>query len=166
MGFGQVMEERTMTVETKAECQVVRPGGTYDGKQGFSYFEGIARESVGASGICMHLLTMPPGARAKAHMHESHETAIYCLSGEVDTGQGIDRTIGRLEGQAKAAGGNDGIGHGWIGHAVHLSAPRAARFPEDCMAVSGIAIGIVFIKSLVTGFLWEWGSGRSWRRGR
>ncbi len=65
-----------MAVETKAECRVVRPGSTYDGKQGFSYFEGIARESVGASGICMHLLTIPPGGRAKAHMHESHETAI------------------------------------------------------------------------------------------
>ena len=71
-----------MAVETKAECRVVRPGGTYDGKQGFSYFEGIARESVGASGICMHLLTIPPGGRAKAHMHESHETAIYALEGE------------------------------------------------------------------------------------
>ena len=32
----------------------------------------------------MHILTMPPGARAKAHLHESHETAIYVLSGEVD----------------------------------------------------------------------------------
>ena len=30
----------------------------------------------------MHLLTIPPGGRAKAHMHESHETAIYVISGE------------------------------------------------------------------------------------
>jgi uncharacterized RmlC-like cupin family protein len=36
----------------------------------------------------MHLLTMPPGARAKAHMHENHETAIYVLSGEVHTWYG------------------------------------------------------------------------------
>ena len=36
----------------------------------------------------MHILTMPPGARAKAHLHESHETAIYVLSGEVDTWYG------------------------------------------------------------------------------
>ena len=69
-------------------CRVVRPGGTYDGKQGFSYFEGIARESVGSSGICMHLLTIPPGGRARAHMHESHETAIYMLSGEAHTWYG------------------------------------------------------------------------------
>lgn len=77
-----------MTVETKAECRVVRPGGAYDGKQGFSYFEGIARETVGSSGICMHLLTIPSGGRAKAHMHESHETAIYMLSGEAHTWYG------------------------------------------------------------------------------
>ena len=31
---------------------------------------------------------MPPGARAKAHLHESHETAIYVLAGEVDTWYG------------------------------------------------------------------------------
>ena len=30
----------------------------------------------------MHLLTIPPGERAKAHMHETHETAIYALSGD------------------------------------------------------------------------------------
>ena len=34
----------------------------------------------------MHLLTIPPGGRAKAHMHESHETAIYVLSGEATPG--------------------------------------------------------------------------------
>lgn len=64
-------------------CARLRPGGTYSGKQGFDYFEGIAAETVGSKGICMHLLTIPPGARAKAHLHESHETAIYTLEGEV-----------------------------------------------------------------------------------
>ena len=70
------------------ECRKLRPGATYDGKQGFSYFEGISAEAVGAKGICMHLLTIPPGGRAKAHMHESHETAIYMLSGEAHTWYG------------------------------------------------------------------------------
>ena len=65
-----------------ATCQVIRPGSSYEGKQGFNYFEGISAESVGAQGICMHLLTIPPGGRAKAHLHEHHETAIYVLSGE------------------------------------------------------------------------------------
>lgn len=77
-----------MTVQSKSTCRLIRPGKTYDGKQGLSYFEGISAEQVGAKGICMHILSMPPGARAKAHLHENHETAIYCLSGEVDTWYG------------------------------------------------------------------------------
>ncbi len=68
--------------EDARTCRIVRPSGTYDGKQGFTYFEGIAKETVGSQGICMHLLTIPPGGRARAHMHENHETAIYVLSGE------------------------------------------------------------------------------------
>ena len=66
-------------------CQLVRPSRTYAGKQGFDYFEGVASETVGSRAICMHLLTIPPGGRAKAHLHESHETAIYGLSGETVT---------------------------------------------------------------------------------
>jgi uncharacterized RmlC-like cupin family protein len=30
----------------------------------------------------MHLLTIPPGGKARAHMHEKHETTIYVLKGE------------------------------------------------------------------------------------
>lgn len=67
-----------------ADCRVIRAEGTYEGKQGFSYFAGISAESAGAKGICMHLLTIPPGGRAKAHLHEAHETAIYVLSGRTE----------------------------------------------------------------------------------
>jgi uncharacterized RmlC-like cupin family protein len=62
-------------------CQKLRPAGQFAGKQGFSYFEGIARETTGAQAICMHLLTIPPGGRAQAHRHATHETAIYVMSG-------------------------------------------------------------------------------------
>lgn len=62
-------------------CRKLRPGDTYSGKQGFDYFEGISTESTGSDAICMHLLTVPPGGRAKAHKHATHETAIYSLSG-------------------------------------------------------------------------------------
>ena len=65
-----------------SSCQKIAPGATtYAGKQGFSYFEGIARETTGSQAICMHLLTIPPGGRAKAHKHATHETAIYVMSG-------------------------------------------------------------------------------------
>ncbi|RWB26795.1 MAG: cupin domain-containing protein [Mesorhizobium sp.] len=75
-------------MSSKPTCHLIRPESSYEGKQGLSYFAGIAAETVGSTGICMHLLTMPPRARAKAHMHESHETAIYVLSGEVHTWYG------------------------------------------------------------------------------
>jgi uncharacterized RmlC-like cupin family protein len=72
-------------------CAVVRVGETYDGKQGLSYFAGISAETVGATGLCMHLVTFPPGARAKAHLHAAHETAIYVLEGEAEMwfGEGL-----------------------------------------------------------------------------
>jgi len=73
-----------MESSPKPTCYIIRPGSTFDGKQGFNYFEGVSAESVGARGICMHLLTIPPGGRARAHLHEQHETAIYVLSGEAE----------------------------------------------------------------------------------
>jgi len=63
-------------------CQVFRPSESYSGKQGLEYFSGISAENAGSAGICMHLLTIPPGQRAKAHLHADHETAIYILSGQ------------------------------------------------------------------------------------
>ncbi|HEY8447910.1 MAG TPA: cupin domain-containing protein [Thermomicrobiales bacterium] len=68
--------------EGRRTCAVIRAESTYAGKQGFDYFHGVSAESVGSVGICMHLLTIPPGGRAKAHLHENHETAIYVLSGQ------------------------------------------------------------------------------------
>ncbi|MCB9076488.1 MAG: cupin domain-containing protein [Anaerolineaceae bacterium] len=71
-----------MDNQSKPTCKLIQPGETYTGKQAFTYFAGISAENTGARGICMHLLTIPPGGRAKAHLHENHETAIYVLSGE------------------------------------------------------------------------------------
>lgn len=62
-------------------CRVVRPGDTFDGKQGLTYGAGISAQNVGATRLCMHMVRIPPGARANAHLHESHETAIYVLQG-------------------------------------------------------------------------------------
>jgi uncharacterized RmlC-like cupin family protein len=71
-------------IETKPTCRSIPSGSTFRGKQGLDYFAGISAESAGATGICMHMVTIPPGARANAHLHESHETAIYVLSGEAE----------------------------------------------------------------------------------
>ena len=71
-----------MATQSKLNCKVIRQGQTYEGKQGLTYFRGVAAENTGAQGICMHMLTIPPGGRAHAHLHENHETAVYVISGE------------------------------------------------------------------------------------
>ncbi len=37
----------------------------------------------GARRLCLHTLRIPPGGRAKVHLHASHETAIYLVAGTV-----------------------------------------------------------------------------------
>lgn len=71
-----------MPAETSpSTCRLVRPGQNFIGKQGLTYTPAISAESVGARAIHMQLVTIPPGGRAKAHKHASHETSIYALSG-------------------------------------------------------------------------------------
>ena len=65
-------------VNESRPADLCAPEGTYAGKQGLSYFEGIAAETVGSTGICMHLLTIPPGGRAKAHLHEASRNGDLC----------------------------------------------------------------------------------------
>jgi uncharacterized RmlC-like cupin family protein len=72
------------TTATKPTCRVISGTSPFHGKQGLDYFMGVSTESAGATGICMHMVTIPPGARANAHLHENHETAIYVLSGEAE----------------------------------------------------------------------------------
>ncbi len=72
-----------MATERAATCTIVRPSETYQGKQGLTYTAGIFAENTGARGLCLHLLTIPPGGRARAHLHEHHESAIYMVSGTV-----------------------------------------------------------------------------------
>jgi uncharacterized RmlC-like cupin family protein len=70
-----------MLESKKVACRLVRPGTAFKGKQELFYNVGISAESVGARGIHMQVVTIPPGARAKAHKHKGHETAIYALKG-------------------------------------------------------------------------------------
>jgi uncharacterized RmlC-like cupin family protein len=80
------------------ECRLIRGGEGFRGKQGLDYFAGISAESVGARAICMHLLEMPPGASARPHYHEAHETAIFALEGtaEMRHGQNLEHVM-RIE---------------------------------------------------------------------
>jgi uncharacterized RmlC-like cupin family protein len=82
-----------------ADCRKIRPADRYAGKQGFTYDAGISAETVGSTSICMHLLTIPPGGRAKAHKHATHETAIYQMTGRSVMYWG-DRLQNRMEAEA------------------------------------------------------------------
>ncbi len=66
----------------KRTCVVIRPSNAYHGKQGLEYFAGISTQSAGSTGLCMHLLSIPPGGRSTPHYHRRHESIIYVLSGE------------------------------------------------------------------------------------
>ncbi len=63
-------------------CVVIAPGETFRGKQRLDYFAGISAQSAGATGLCMHLVRIPPGGRSEPHLHERHETVVYVLEGE------------------------------------------------------------------------------------
>ena len=71
-----------MSKSAAESVQVIQPGKTYIGKQGFSYGAGASTETVGANQICMNVLPMPPGAKAKVHYHKGIETIAYLLEGE------------------------------------------------------------------------------------
>jgi uncharacterized RmlC-like cupin family protein len=68
--------------DTQPTCRVVSGGAEFTGKQALRHVPGISAQSVGAQGIHLQIVTIPPGGRAKAHQHVGHETAIYLLSGE------------------------------------------------------------------------------------
>lgn len=63
-------------------CALIEKSAQYHGKQGLDYFAGIAAETTGSRGLCLHTVTIPPLGRAKPHLHENHESAVYVLSGE------------------------------------------------------------------------------------
>jgi len=75
-------------------ARVVQGSAQFRSEQGSTYAPGISAESVGAEALWLGLMTLPPGQRTKAHVHEHHETALYMLSGETMelwTGDALER---------------------------------------------------------------------------
>ena len=71
-----------MPTKTQPTCVLISQSGTYLGKQGLEYFNGVSTGTAGAQALCLHVVTIPPGGRAKPHLHENHESAVYVISGE------------------------------------------------------------------------------------
>ena len=80
-------------------CVLVRSGEAYTGTQGLTYLKGLTCDTAGATGICLSLATLPPGARARTHLHHGIETAVYIIEGEAEMYFG-PRLEARLQGGA------------------------------------------------------------------
>ena len=65
----------------KPGLTVVREPKKIQGKQGPIYEQGVSAELVGSKAIHLQTLTIPPGARERAHKHTNHETAIFIIAG-------------------------------------------------------------------------------------
>jgi uncharacterized RmlC-like cupin family protein len=67
---------------TMATCKVIPTGAAYEGRQGLTYLAGLTGATAQSRAICMTVVTLPPGARAKTHLHHGIETAVYVFEGE------------------------------------------------------------------------------------
>ena len=80
------------------KATVLRESAEYTGAQGPRYGGGVSAESVGSTGLWFGRVTIAPGARTKAHLHEHHETAILVLEGSCLVYSGRDLATKELAG--------------------------------------------------------------------
>ena len=64
-------------------CELVRAGAAGKGPTGVTYAAGVSSATAGATGLCLQLASLPPGARARAHQHDRHESAAYVIEGQM-----------------------------------------------------------------------------------
>jgi uncharacterized RmlC-like cupin family protein len=103
--------------------RAIRPDRAVDTLQRLPYFLGVSGSTVGATGLSMHLVVIPPGARAEPHIHVGHETGIYVIAGRVETryGEGLAHSI------VSEAGDFLFVPPGVPHEAINLSATEPAR---------------------------------------
>ena len=73
-------DDTSVAVSNKAS--VVKSGAGYRAEHGSDYEPGVSAETVGSKSLWLGMITLPPGKRTRAHVHEYHETALYMLSGD------------------------------------------------------------------------------------
>ena len=110
-------------MDTPPTVRALRPEREVLTRQRLPYFVGISGQSAGARGLSMHMVVIPPGARAEPHAHRGHETAIYVLEGRVETRYGA----GLAESVVSEAGDFLFIPPDVPHEAVNLSATEPAR---------------------------------------
>ncbi|WP_423068741.1 cupin domain-containing protein [Devosia sp. CN2-171] len=73
------------------KAAIVKGIPAHTAKQGSDYATGVSAETVGANSIFLGVVTLPPGRRTKAHLHQYHETAMYMIEGdEIDMYSGAN----------------------------------------------------------------------------
>lgn len=65
------------------ECVLVQAGHAAEGTTGVTYAAGVSSATAGASGLSLQLASLPPGARARTHQHDRHESAAYVIEGQM-----------------------------------------------------------------------------------
>lgn len=105
------------------KVRAVRPEREVMSRQRLPYFIGISGETVGSRGIAMHVVVIPPGARAAPHRHMGYETGIYVLEGRVLTrwGEALEHEV------VSEAGDFLFVPPGVPHEAINLSATEPAR---------------------------------------
>lgn len=75
--------------------QAVRPDRVVMTRQQLPYFIGLSGQSVGSTGLSMHIVVIPPGAQAAPHRHLGYETGLYVLEGRVLTrwGEALEHEV-------------------------------------------------------------------------
>jgi len=108
---------------TEARVLSIRPDQAVDTLQRLPYFIGISGRTVGATGLSMHVVVIPPGARSEPHLHVGYETGIYVLEGEVLTrwGPALEHEVVSRAGEFLFV--PPGVAH----EAINLSATHPAR---------------------------------------
>jgi uncharacterized RmlC-like cupin family protein len=71
--------------DTPARLVGLKPDREVMTRQRLPYFLGISGQTVGARGLSMHMVVIPPGGRSEPHSHVGYETGIYVLEGRVRT---------------------------------------------------------------------------------
>ncbi|WP_151637536.1 cupin domain-containing protein [Noviherbaspirillum aerium] len=109
--------------DSKQNVVAVRPDRETMTRQRLPYFIGISGATAGARGLSMHMVAIPPGARAEPHLHDGYETGIYVLEGRVETRYGD-----RLEHSVISEAGDFLFIPPSVPHeAINLSATEPAR---------------------------------------
>lgn len=110
-------------MSTLNQVKSIRPEQEVLTLQRLPYFVGISGATVGSQGLSMHLVVIPPGAKADPHVHIGYETGIYVLEGKVLTRWGAN-----LENEVVSEAGEFLFVPPDVPHeAINLSAESPAR---------------------------------------